>query len=132
MKKLVKDKKGLGLLHSSITFIIFTAVIAAALSIFVAWAGTGVGVKEQIYAKQIALLIDQAKPGTELTIDMSEMYDIAEKNKYNGKPIEIDYNKNKIIVRLVHGKGYGFRYFTELRSGSVSLDEENKLLRIRA
>jgi hypothetical protein len=131
MEKLMINKKGLGLLRSSITFIIFTIVITAALAIFIGWIGTGVSIKEQIYAKQLALLIDQAKPGTELTIDISEMYDIAKKNKFKGKPIEIDYADNRLIVKLTQGKGYGFRYFTELESGSVTLDETNKLMRIK-
>lgn len=131
MKKLVKDKRGADILHGTIIFIILNVIFFAALFIFVARAGTGVSVKEQINAKQIALLIDQAKPGTELEVDLSEMYKVAEKNKFTGKVIDINYAGSEIIIRLESGGGYSHHYFTELESGSVSLDEENKLLKIK-
>jgi len=96
--------------------------------LFVSRAGTGTTVKEQIYAKRIALLIDQAKPGTNLAIDISELYKLAEKNKYNGKVVNFDFKENKITVRLATGKGYSYHYFTKLKSGSILLDEKNKKL----
>jgi len=124
------NKKGVDILSSQVIFIILNVIFFSVLLIFVAKAGTGVGVKEEIYSKQIALMIDQAKQGTELTVDISELYEIAEKNEYTGRIINIDYQKNKISVNL-GGNGYEYHYFTNLKSGSVSIDEQNKLLRIK-
>lgn len=131
MKKVVKDKRGIEFLSYPLIFIILNIVFFAALFIFVARAGAGVSVKEQVYAKQIVLVIDQAKPGTTLEIDISKLYEIAENNKYNGKPIDFNYKENKVIVRFASGGGYSYKYFTELHSGSIVLDETNKLLTIK-
>lgn len=119
------------MLSSVVIFLILNIVFFVAMLLFIAWAGTGVTVKEQIYAKQIALLIDQAKPGTTMTMDISELYKIAEKNKYNGRIFDINYEENKITVKLIEGKGYSYYYFTHLESGSVSIEEQNKLLKVR-
>jgi len=65
-------------MENVILFIII-AVFAAAILLFVARAGSQVTVNEQIYAKQIALAIDKAKPGTQINLDISKLYDISEK-----------------------------------------------------
>ena len=65
MKKLVKDKRGkMTFLTGVVMFIILNVVFFTVLFLFLGIKGTGSGIYEQIYAKQIALLIDQAKPGT--------------------------------------------------------------------
>lgn len=123
------NKKGIS---STVIFIILNVVFFAALFIFVGWAGANTSIKEQTYAKQIALLIDQAKPGTNLTIDISELYTIAEKNRYSQVPFDINYESNMITIKLVSGKGYSYNYFTSLKSGSVSIDEQKGLLKVQA
>lgn len=119
------------MLSSVVIFLILNVIFFAAMLFFIAWAGTGVSIKEQIYAKEIALLIDQAKPGTTITMNISELYNLAEKNKYKEIPFNINYEENKITVKLIEGKGYSYYYFTHLESGSVSIEEQNKLLKVR-
>tara|TARA_Y100000310_G_scaffold138173_1_gene137066 strand:- start:1854 stop:2336 length:483 start_codon:yes stop_codon:yes gene_type:complete len=113
---LLKDKKGMEILHGAIIFIILNIVFFASLFIFVGVKSTGSGTYEQIYAKQIALLIDQAKPGTEIDIDISRLYTIADKNKYypSGTKglVEIRPEKNEVNVKLTYqGEGYSFKHF---------------------
>ncbi len=129
MKK--RMNKEASILYESVIFLTFTAVIAIVLILFISLAGDNVTNTQQVYAKQISLLIDQAKPGTNLTIDISELYKLAEKRDYEGRPIDVDYGENLITVKVAEGRGYSFRYFTDLKSGAVSMDERNKLLRVR-
>lgn len=115
------------MLSSTVIFLILNVVFFAAMFIFIAWAGTGVSVKEQIYAKQIALLINQAKPGTNITMDISELYAIAEKNKYNGEVVRINPDIKEINVKLILGKGYSFRHFNSATITWGANKEDKKL-----
>jgi len=124
------NKRGFLTLQNTFIFIILNVVFFAILFIAVAIAGTGVKIKEQAYAKQISLTIDQAKKGTNFTIDISELYETAKKNKYEGIPVSFNYNENKVIVKLGKGEGYSHVSFTKLKSGSIVLDETNKQLTI--
>src|SRR3989338_806815 len=106
----MKNKRGReDLLYGVIIFLILDLIVILAAFLYAARAGTGASVKEQAYSKQIALLIDQAKPGTNLTIDISELYEMAEKNKYTGEIVKID--NQDINVILDKGKGYSFKHF---------------------
>jgi len=126
MKK--RGKKGL--LYGAVIFILLVLVFFVAMFVFVGMVGEGTNIKEQAYAKQIALLIDQAKPGTTLEINVAEFYKEAEKNKVE-KLVYFKYDENKVVVRLDQGKGYSYGYFTKLDSASVDLDETNKILKIK-
>lgn len=130
MKKLVRDKRAINLLSGVVIFIILNVIFISALFFFVARAGKNVSLYEQIYAKQIVLVIDGAKPGTSIEIDVSELYEIARKNKFRGNIVNVDYSNNEIFVRLEEGKGYGFKYFSELNSGAISLDSREEKLHI--
>jgi len=128
-KSLGKKMNRKGDLENQAVFIILNVVFFAAMLIFVAWAGKGISIKEQAYSKQIALLIDSAKPGTSLTMNITELFNIAEKEKYKGEIIKIDPQTKEVIVRLTAGKGYSYKHF----NGAViswGVDSENKLLKI--
>jgi len=124
------NKKGINILPGTLIFLILNIVFFSVLFFWVARVGSGVEIKEQVYAKQIALLIDGAKPGTNLTLDISEMYEVARENRFDGKIVDIDYESNEVIVQLEDGGGYRFQYFSELNSGAVALSKTEKKLYI--
>lgn len=68
---------------------------------------------EELYSKQIALIIDKALPGTNITLDISKLYEISDKNKYNGQIINIDNSLNRVNIRLADGKGNEYKYFSD-------------------
>lgn len=113
MKKLVRSKKAEEtFLHGTVIFIILNVVFFAVLFIFVAVKGTSAPVYEQAYAKQIALFIDSAKSGTNLTLDLSEPYKIARKNNKFSDLVKIDAEKKQVRVKLADkGEGYSFNYY---------------------
>ncbi|MEK6820659.1 MAG: hypothetical protein AABX71_03025 [Nanoarchaeota archaeon] len=106
------NKRG-KILVSNIIFIVLTVLFFALLFIFVAWKSSGAAVYEEAYAKQIALLIDEAKPGTEISLDVSKLSEQARKNKFNGEIIDIDSESRKVSVILKEGGGYSFRHFSD-------------------
>ncbi len=107
------NKRG-DLLPEELIFIILVIVFYAAMIIFSTRAGSGATFVEQAYSKKIALLIDQAKPGTNIELELEELFAIADKNKINRQEtISIDNEENKILVRADTGEGYSFTYLSE-------------------
>ena len=108
-----RNKKGAEYLAKKIIFIILNILFVAAFLFFIGWKSSGAGVYEQIYAKQIALLIDQAKPGTEVTIDISKLYEAARKEEYYPEKglVDISAEKKEVRVKLTsQGEGYILKY----------------------
>lgn len=124
MKKLFNDKRGVDFLTGTIMFILLNVIFFVIIFFFVIRAGSGVETQEDIYAKQIALLIDSMKADASLEYDLSELYSISEKNNYKGIPVEIDTQNNQVLVRLIAGKGASFNYFTTIKEAKI----ENKKL----
>jgi uncharacterized protein (UPF0333 family) len=104
------NKRG-EILHEALIFVVLVVTFLSATYVFAARAGTGANIVEQTHAKQIALIIDQAKKGTFLDIDISELNRKARKNDYFENVVEIDNGNKRVIVKIAHGKGYSFEYF---------------------
>jgi len=115
-KRWLLDKRGEsvdgeGLLTGNVMFIILNVTFFILLFIFVSRAGSGASIIEQSYAKQIALMIDSAKPGTEIFIDVHELYELSKEKGFTEKVVEIKPSTKEIIVRVVNGGGYSFKHF---------------------
>jgi hypothetical protein len=107
------SKRG-DLLHEELIFIILVIVFYTILLLYTTRAGTGASFIEQAYAKKIALLIDQAKPGTIVELEVKEVYSIADKNRISRQEtIKIDNDKKIVTVRAGKGNGYSFTYFSD-------------------
>jgi hypothetical protein len=69
----------------NVIFTVLNLLFLTMLIIFLLRQGNGAIVLEQSYAKNIALLIDSAKPVTEMKLNMEDAMNLAEKNGINGK-----------------------------------------------
>lgn len=98
-------------LMNQIIFLIIILAFAVIMMMFIARFGNQSAIKEELYAKQIALAIDKARAGTNIVMDVSLIYKIAEEKQLAGNKITIDNNNKKVIVRLDIGKGYSFGFF---------------------
>ena len=107
------NKKGANFIFDQIIFIIIVVAFSVIMIVFVTRFGSQSAIKEQIYAKQIALAIDKARPGTQITMDISDIFNDVNKNKFTGKYIEIDNNNKKVIIHLITGNGYSYNYFSD-------------------
>lgn len=100
-----------------VIFLVLVIAFMAVFFIFVRNSLTGSLVYEEIYAKKIALLIDSAKPGTDLLLDITPLKGVAD--KVQGKNIEsqiitLNSDKNSVMVSLRLGeRGYTYSYFSD-------------------
>jgi len=112
----------------TLIFLILNLVFFVVMLIFAYSSGNREFVYEQTLAKEIALIIDNAKPTTIVSLDITEYIEIAEKNE---QPIEniVKFNKeeNRVEVNLKKKGGYSYQYFSD---SEVSVETEKNLLSI--
>lgn len=103
----------------NIIFIILNLVFFIFLLIFINNSVNGDAILENKYAKEIALMIDEAKPRTTIYFDIEKGINIAEKNKVDKKDIvKIDEENKKVTVKLRIKGAYSYRYFTDAKISS--------------
>ena len=99
-------------LLEEIVFIVLNVVFFGIFFLFVVNSSSGAFVLEQLYAKQIALLIDNSEPGTIIKVDISDAYEIAKENNVPKEQM-FRFDKNLISVRL-DSDAYRFGFFRDL------------------
>ena len=124
------NKKGVDNLIMNIVFILLVLVFGAIMIFSVTRAGSQSTLYEQIYAKQIALIINKAQPGMEIEVDIFNAYSLAKKNRFSGNIVSIDNNENKVNVKLVDGKGYNYYYFNDV-DVVWNLDKEKRVISLK-
>lgn len=111
-------KKGLEAISENLIFIVLNTIFFVIFFVFVARASTGAAFYEQLYAKQISLLIDSAKPGMNIEIDVSKLVKLAKKNKLENWQafdcVQVNKEKQEITVKASQ-KQYTFLYFNSLK-----------------
>lgn len=106
-------KKGSDMVFPPLMFIILNIVFFGVLLGFVVNASTGAIVYEQAYAKQVALLIDEAKPDMQILVDFEEGIKVAKKNERGSDLIGVDNKTNQVWVNLGSKGGYSYKYFSD-------------------
>ena len=115
MKSFFNDKNGSGsqdAFWQTFFFVVLNIVFILAILYFATNEVKGSAVYEQGFAKEIALMIDNSRPGMLLFVDISKGKEIAEKNGYKGELVRIDNAKNQLTVQLSNKNGYTFSYFS--------------------
>ena len=108
MNSLIYRKEGT-LLISDLIFLVLALSFAAILFVFIARQTTNTGALEETSAKQIAMLIDSAQPGTTITFFIG---DISKNSKdYSGEMIRVDHKSRTVSVQLSEKGGYSYGYF---------------------
>lgn len=105
------------ILIENVIFILLNAIFLFILILFLIKQGQGAIVLEQIYAKEIALLIDSAKPEMLIKFDMEKGLKIAEKNGMDFEDI-VRIDGNLVRVKLSQDSGYTYSFFNDVRVGS--------------
>lgn len=99
MKILHKNKRA-NILTENLIFIILNLVFLAILILFLLSKMGGAAVLEERYAKEIALLMDSAKPGMTISLNMEDAIKIAQKEKWPlDKIVFIEGNVVKVQLR---------------------------------
>jgi len=92
------NKRAVNVLMENLVYILLVIVFIAIMFFVITRAGSQATLYEQVGAKKIALMIDKASPGMEITLVMEEEYEIARKNRYRGKIVNIDNNMLRMNI----------------------------------
>ena len=107
----MKNKKA-ELLTENLMFIILNLVFFSILAIFIFIKSNDPALMEEAYAKKIALVLDSARPGMEISLDMTQPKEIAKKEGYVGKIVNIE--GNLVTVKLRQNGGYSYSFFNDV------------------
>jgi hypothetical protein len=108
----MKQKRGT-ILVENVIFIILNLLFISILVLFIFRQGNGAVLLEQSYAKKIALLIDTAKPVTEIKLNMNDAMTLAEKNGVKREDI-VRISGNIVTVKLSENGGYQYSFFNNV------------------
>jgi hypothetical protein len=102
------------LLPETVIFIILNVLFFGLMIGFIYLQGSSVHINEEETAKRIALIIDSAKPGTELEINLADFFNKAKKEGIAKEAsIEIDNGKNIVLVRGSKKSFYEYGFFSD-------------------
>ena len=105
------SKKG-EILTENIIFIVLNLIFLTILILFLFSRMGSAAVLEEKYSKQIALVLDSAKPGMVIHINMEDAIKEAKKELGKDKIEElVVINKNIVTVKLQKGVGYSYSFF---------------------
>jgi len=109
---MINNKKAI--VFESLIFIILNILFFVVMLFFVYNAGSNDAVYEQSYAKQIALLVDNAKPEMAILFNINKLAEVARENKKSlNDTIKLNQEENKVIVSLRNSRGYSYKYFSD-------------------
>lgn len=115
LSKIKKKGETSDLTFQTVIFIVLNIIFFGTFLIFVFRSSGGIVVYEQTYAKQIALLIDSAKPVMEIKLNMEEGMKLAEKNKINFEDI-MNIEDNIVTVKLDERGGYSYSFISDVEA----------------
>ena len=103
------------ILIENVIFIILNIIFVSILILFLFKQGSGAGLLEQTYSKQIALMIDSAKPAMEIKLNLEKAQKIAEENKIDFKEA-VSITGNVVNVKLSQKTGYEYSFFNNVET----------------
>jgi len=110
----MENKKG-DILIENVLFIVLNVIFISILILFLFKQSSGAALLEQTYSKQIALMIDSAKPAMEIKLNMEKAQKIAEKNKIDFKEA-VSITGNVVNVKLSQKTGYEYSFFNNVET----------------
>lgn len=110
------NKRGQVLIEN-VVFLVLNLLFLSILILFLLKQGSSAVLMEETYSKQIALLIDSAKPGMLMQLNMEKAIDIAQEKGY---PIEniVSINGQYVTVKLSEKGGQEYHFFNKIRVGN--------------
>lgn len=119
------NKRGITLLLENIIFIILNLIFIAILIFFLISKSGSAGVLEEKYAKEIALVLDSAKPGMMINLNMADAISTAEQNlgKNNVNDSIVTISQNVVTVKLSEQGGYSHSFFNDIKISNHYLDK---------
>ena len=112
-----------------VIFFILLIIFVSAILIFGNRASKQTDNIEALYAKQIALIIDNSKSGLKVNLDISPLFEDAIENNFDGDIITINNDENYVLVKVNKGAGNKYYFFSD-NDILWSIDTERAILSI--
>jgi len=112
-----------------VIFFILLIIFVSAILIFGNRASKQTDNIEALYAKQIALIIDNSKSGLKVNLDISPLFEDAIENNFDGDIITINNEENYVLVKVNKGAGNKYYFFSD-NDILWSIDTERAILSI--
>ncbi len=108
----MKNKRG-NILIDDVLFILLNLLILSVILVFVIIKVNGVFILEEKYSKEIALLIDGAKPEMRINLNMENAIKKAKKEGISPEKI-VQITGNIVTVKLSEKSGYTYSFFNNI------------------
>lgn len=109
---MIKRGKKANILTENIIFLVLNLVFITILVLFLFAKATDAASLEEKFAKQIALIIDSARPGMDISLNMKEAVEKAKDKEWKGKIVTIE--DNVVTVKLNEKGGYSYSFFNDV------------------
>jgi hypothetical protein len=122
------------ILVENIIFIVLNLVFLAILVLFLFSKMGSAAVLEEKYAKQIALIIDSAKPGMEISLNMEDAVEKANDEGWKEQHI-VSIQDNIVTVQLREKGGYSYSFFNNVELSKTffyDYEGENYIFKVEA
>lgn len=116
------QKKG-EILVENIIFIVLNLLFISILVVFLINQTSGTAALGDTYSKNIALLIDSARPGMSITVDMQNALKLAEKNGVDFSKI-LSIKGNYVTVDLSGKGGKSYHFFNNINVSTVRAEKD--------
>jgi hypothetical protein len=124
------DKKGIDLLSENVVYLLLVVMFVFLTFSSVTLVGKQVTLYEQVYAKQLALMIDKAEPGMDIEYRDFKIFKLAAENNAPRNIVTINNELNQVTVRLSNGAGYNYKFFNDVDVAS-DIIPENRVIVLR-
>lgn len=109
---MIRNRKA-NILIENIIFIVLNLLFLTILVVFLISKMGGAAILEEKYAKQIALIVDSAKPEMTIHLNMEDAIEKAEEEGWDTANI-VTMNQNIITVKLREKGGYSYSFFNDV------------------
>ncbi len=106
------DKRG-ELLIENIIFIVLNILFLTILVIFLVKQGSGAIILEKAYSKEVALLVDSAKPGMIIHLNLEKLKEVSDKNGVSFSDI-LRIKGNYVTIKLSEKGGSKYHFFNDI------------------
>jgi len=104
-------------LMSNVIYLILLAIFVVGMFAFIWQQSNNAAVWEEYYTKEITKIIDLAKPGDKVTLDVQKATEIALKNNVASLKSDVfNFNNanNEVCIKLSQGRASCYKYFNDV------------------
>ncbi|MBI5803474.1 hypothetical protein HY448_02200 [Candidatus Pacearchaeota archaeon] len=112
------------ILAENVVFIILNLIFLTILMLFVFSKMGGEAQLEEKYSKQIALMIDSARPGTMIHLNMEDAFEKAKQNGVNYEDV-VSISDNLVNVKLREKTSQSYSFFNDVKV-TYEFDSQNQ------